>query len=152
MQNSEVMILNRKNWNKHIPTGVNQLMFIQLIISVLIASTLLIILGKKAALSAMLGGLLAIAPSFLFAKNLFKHKGARAARKIIKGFYFGEVLKIISTSVLFALVLKHLDTDPKVLFTTYSVILCAHLFMPLFFTNKQNILTTKNSCTKNRCL
>lgn len=141
-----------KNWSKQVPSRINQLIFSQFMISTLIAIILSIFIGKKAAISALLGGLLAILPSFLFAKSLFRYKGARAAKQIIRGFYFGEVLKIILTATLFALILKHLETDPKVLFSTYSLMLLAHLFTPLFFTRKQNILTPKKSCTKNRCL
>ncbi|WP_238583832.1 ATP synthase subunit I [Legionella brunensis] len=119
-------------------SGVRRLLLAQLVISLLIALGLLLILSEKEALSALLGGLVAIAPSALFAQKLFRYQGARAARQIVKGFYLGEALKLVSTIALFTFVFMSFKIAPLAFFFTYIVVLMSHWFAPLFFVNKQN--------------
>lgn len=118
--------------------GVKRLLIAQLMASVVIALSLQLAWGSKEAISALLGGLVAIIPSALFARKLFRHQGARAAREIVKGFYIGEALKIISTIALFTFVFMSFKIAPLVFFFTYIVVLMTHWFAPLFFANKQN--------------
>ncbi|KTD24093.1 ATP synthase protein I [Legionella maceachernii] len=111
---------------------------IQLLTSVLISLVLLLIFGKKEAMSALLGGMVAIVPSALFARKLFQYQGARAARQIVKGFYLGEALKIVSSVILFALVFMLFKIAPLAFFFTYIVVLMNYWLAPLIFANKQN--------------
>lgn len=119
-------------------SGVKRLLKVQLIASVLISLVLGLIFGQKEALSAMLGGLVAIIPSALFARKLFRHQGAQAARQIVKGFYLGEALKIVSSVILFTLVFLYFKLTPLAFFFTYIVVLMSYWFAPLIFANKQN--------------
>ena len=84
----------------------------------------------------MLGGIVAIVPSALFAKNMFRYQGARAARQIVKSFYFGEALKILSTAILFALVFIVYKVAPLAFFFTYIMVLMTYWLAPLLFANK----------------
>jgi ATP synthase protein I len=119
-------------------SGAKHLLIAQLIISLLLALGMLLFFGKKEATSAILGGMVAIIPSALFAKKLFQYQGARAARQIVKGFYFGEALKILSTIALFSWVFMSFRIAPLAFFFTYIVVVMTHWFAPLFFANKQN--------------
>ncbi|WED42958.1 ATP synthase subunit I [Legionella cardiaca] len=118
--------------------GIKRFLLAQLAASLLITLGLLLIWGEKEAISALLGGLVAIIPSALFAKKLFRHQGARAARQIVKSFYLGEALKIVSTIALFTFVFMSFKIAPLAFFLTYIVVLMSHWFAPLFFANKQN--------------
>jgi ATP synthase protein I len=118
--------------------GVKRLLKAQLLTSVLISLVLLLFLGKKEGISAMLGGLVAIVPSALFAIKMFRYQGARAARQIVKSFYMGEALKILSTAFLFGLVFILYKVAPLAFFFTYIVVLMTYWFAPLIFANKQN--------------
>ncbi len=118
--------------------GVKRLLKTQLLTSALISIVFLLLLGKREGISAMLGGMVAIVPSILFAKKMFRYQGARAARQIVKNFYIGEALKILSTAILFTLVFVLYKIAPLVFFFTYIVVLMNYWFAPLIFANKQN--------------
>ena len=55
------------------------------------------------AYSALLGGLISALPNSYFALHAFRHRGARNAQKVVKGFIRGELGKILITLVFFAL-------------------------------------------------
>jgi ATP synthase protein I len=118
--------------------GVKRLLKTQLFTSALISIVFLLLLGKREGISAMLGGMVAILPSVLFAKKMFRYQGARAARQIVKNFYIGEALKILSTAILFTLVFVLYKIAPLAFFFTYIVVLMNYWFAPLIFANKQN--------------
>ncbi|MGQ3889143.1 ATP synthase subunit I [Legionella sp. CNM-1927-20] len=117
---------------------IRRLLLVQLTVWALIALGLLVALGKQAALSAFLGGLVAFLPSMIFAKKLFKYHGARAARQIVRSFYLGEFLKIISSIVLFTLIFIFFEVTPLAFFLTYIVVVMTHWFSPLLVDSKQN--------------
>lgn len=118
--------------------GVKRLLKAQLFTTALISLVFSLVVSKNHGISALLGGLVAIVPSALFAKSMFRYQGARAARQIVKGFYIGEALKILSTAVLFTLVFVLYKVAPLAFFFTYIVVLMTHWFAPLIFANKQN--------------
>ncbi|MDI9818007.1 ATP synthase subunit I [Legionella sp. W10-070] len=122
--------------NKRGISGVKRLLMTQLILSGSITLGLMLVSSGKQAMSAMLGGLVAIIPAALFARKLFRYQGARAARQIVKGFYLGEALKILSSIILFILVFLLFSLDPIAFFFTYILVLMTHWFAPLFFANK----------------
>ncbi|WP_131781950.1 F0F1 ATP synthase subunit I [Legionella gresilensis] len=117
---------------------IRRLLLVQLTVWAIIALGLLTALGKQAAFSAFLGGLVAFLPSVIFARKLFKYQGARAARQIVRSFYLGEFLKIISSIVLFTLVFIFFEVTPLAFFLTYIVVVMTHWFAPLLVDSKQN--------------
>lgn len=52
--------------------------------------------------SALLGGLISIGPSYFFARQVFRFRGARFAPQIAQAFYVGETGKFLLTAVAFA--------------------------------------------------
>lgn len=60
--------------------------------------------GIAATYSAFLGGLIAWLPNCYFAFRAFRHRGARAARLIVRSFYAGAAGKMLLTGGMFTLV------------------------------------------------
>lgn len=56
------------------------------------------------AYSALLGGLIFIGPQHYFACWAFRFSGARAAKRVVYAFYWGEAGKFLLTVMLFAMV------------------------------------------------
>ncbi len=120
--------------------GVLRLLLGQLGVTVLIAVIARLIGDDRAAVSALVGGIVCILPNAYFAAKLFKHNGARAARQIVNGFYKGEALKLILSVALFALVFKYLNVNPLVFFVTYIAAQMVFWFAPLLFAYKPQIV------------
>jgi ATP synthase protein I len=62
--------------------------------------------GWPAAVSALLGGLAVVLPSFYFAYRFFAVTHARQVRRIIRSFYWGEFTKIALSGVLVVLIAR----------------------------------------------
>ena len=60
--------------------------------------------GLREALSALLGGAACVLPSLYFARRLFATTSARDAKKIVKAFYLGEIVKLALSAVLVVLI------------------------------------------------
>jgi len=75
----------------------------QLLILLVVVMGLLWI-DKTTAYSALLGGLISVGPSYFFARQVFRFRGARLAPQIAQAFYVGETGKFLLTAVAFALV------------------------------------------------
>ena len=75
-----------------------------LILALLALCAALLTIDLSSAGSALLGGLIAIAPNMFFARQAFRFRGARATRHIAQAFYLGETGKFVSTAVAFAVV------------------------------------------------
>lgn len=71
----------------------------------------------KEASSFILGGLVCFLPNVYFYRCVFK--GPQSAKKIIKAFYFGEMVKLISTGAGFFLALQITQVQPEWLFVGY---------------------------------
>src|SRR3989338_1445013 len=73
--------------------------------AVLFLASLVIFLlsGGMLAKSVLLGGLAVVLPNLLMVKHCFSVTGARQAKRIVRGFYRGECLKIALTALLVAL-------------------------------------------------
>lgn len=117
---------------------IKKLLMAQLALCTLIPLVILMAFGRREGVSALLGGLVAFLPYLVFANKIFKYQGARAARQIVKSFYIGEFLKIISSIVLFALVFILYKVAPLAFFSTYIAVVMTHWFAPLLIDNKQN--------------
>ncbi|MFK7859146.1 MAG: ATP synthase subunit I [Granulosicoccus sp.] len=64
--------------------------------------------GSSAALGALAGGIIVWLPNCYFAFRAFRHRGARAARLIVRSFYAGVTGKIFLTASLFVVVFVNL--------------------------------------------
>ena len=108
----------------------------QLLITLLTALLALANKGTTASLSALLGGLISVIPNAYFATQLFRHHGAQAAKKIVRGFYKGEAAKLFLTMILFALVFKFVHIVPWLFFAVYIAVQMVLWFAPLIFNSK----------------
>lgn len=105
----------------------------QVILTLLISLVVGLMSGIRGIMSVWLGGLVSIIPNAYFAMKLFRHQGARAARKIVGSFYQGEAVKILLTMVLFILVFLYGHVMPLVFFITYILVQMVFWFAPLLF-------------------
>jgi len=87
---------------------------------VIILSPLIGILqGKLPAVSYMVGGLICVLPNFYLYRRVFAHQGARAAKKIFKSLYWGEMVKVSLTAMGFLLAVTTGWVEPVWLFMGY---------------------------------
>lgn len=118
--------------------NVKRLLTIQLVLCILVSLSVWLLLGRHQAVSVLLGGIVAWLPSAIFAKKFFHYQGASAAKKIVKSFYIGEFLKIISSVILFTLVFLLYEVNPLAFFLTYILVVFTHWFSPLIIDYKHN--------------
>lgn len=86
--------------------------------------------GKQAALSALIGGLVAIIPDACFAWMIFRYSGARAARQIVNSFYKGAGLKFLLLIVLLSLVFMYWTVVPLAFFLAFFVAQLGYWILP----------------------
>ncbi len=93
----------------------------QTIAVIIVATIVLIFASVHAGYSVFIGGLVCILPNVYFASRVFRHEGARAARKILSSFYIGEAVKLLLTALFFGVALVVLKIQPLALFGGYLV-------------------------------
>ena len=98
---------------------------IQLAITIVAASVAMILVGFKGAYSALIGGGINILATAYFAVKVFSAKPGSSAKQIARAFYWGEVVKLLLTGILFASVLLWLNAEFLPLFITYAVTMLA---------------------------
>lgn len=116
--------------------GARRVLLAQFSVALLIAIIAAWAKGTSAAYSAVLGGLVCVVPNAYFARALFLHSGARAAKQIVNGFYRGEALKLMLSAALFTLVFKCFKVDPLVFFVAYMAAQMMVWFAPFIVVNK----------------
>lgn len=87
--------------------------------------------GLAGAKSAVFAGLAYLIPNAYRTYRAFRHKGARAARLILKGFYQGEMVKFALSVVVFAYVFSQCTINPVVFLGTYIGMQMLIWFAPL---------------------
>ncbi len=88
--------------------------------------------GKVTGLSALLGGLIAWLPNSYFALRAFRHRGARAAQKIVRSFYAGAFGKMILTMAMFGVVfIKVKPLGALALFVGFALVQMMNWIIPL---------------------
>ncbi len=95
-----------------------------LVQSLLVMSVVLVcwwLFGRTVSYSVLLGSLVFILPTLLFALIAFKHHGARAAQRIVTSFYWGEALKIVLAIALFTIVFNTQSISVFAFFSAYIV-------------------------------
>ena len=125
-----------RNWQGLL--GARRLMVCQLSVTVAIAIIALLLSGATACKSALLGGLVSALPNACFARMMFQHQGAHAAKQIVNSFYKGEALKMVLTIILFTAVFKFFIIMPFVFFAVYIVAQMVFWFAPLIFVSNKN--------------
>ncbi|WP_163936382.1 ATP synthase subunit I [Paraferrimonas sp. SM1919] len=113
-----------------------QLVFFQFISVLLCSSIFFVSLGVDALISSFLGGMIAVLPNLVFATFAFAHSGASKADKVVKSFYRGEALKLVTTVLLFSLVFANVKVGFMPTFVCYTLALIVHWIAPVFFKKK----------------
>lgn len=85
------------------------------------AALLLWLYDVKAGYSAALGGSVCVISNALFAYLLFQRRGARAAKQIVRGFYRGELVKIVTTVLCFIVIFKFVPINVAAFFIGFVV-------------------------------
>jgi ATP synthase protein I len=84
----------------------------------------------RSAYSLFLGGVCYVLPNIYFAYNFFKNMGARNAKKMIRAFYIGEVVKFLMIGVLSILVFKLFTINLLLFFIGFIVTQVAFWIAP----------------------
>lgn len=111
--------------------GIRRLFVYQSSIAFFILVVITCISNFTAILSVFLAAVIAILPNMYFAKRLFQHQGAKAAKKIVSDFYRGEALKIGLSILLFAFTFACFTLNNVVFFSSYIAIYMIFWFAPI---------------------
>ncbi|KMQ76946.1 ATP synthase subunit I [Marinobacter subterrani] len=108
-----------------------RLVWVQLALSLGIALIAYIAAGSVAGYSALFGGLIYAVPNALFARQVFAYRPAKAIGRIVRSFYWGEVVKLSLTSVLFSAVfIWARPLEIGVLFFAFILVMITNLLAP----------------------
>ncbi len=106
-----------------------KLLFLEAILTSVAAIVLGLGFGKPIAVSVLLGGFAFIVPNAYFAKYVFKFDPQESPQMVLRGFYFGEVIKIIATVLIFIfgfVLVKEINIAALIL--TYVILLIINLW------------------------
>lgn len=84
--------------------------------------------GWPEARSALLGGLAAFLPNTLFAASFGVADATREVRDIVKAFYLGETIKLLTTAGLFILIFQLPELRYLPLFAGFTAVLAVFWF------------------------
>ena len=98
----------------------------QAAVSVIAALCAWTLVGRVAALSALIGGGIATAGSLAMAGLVFGGTAGGDARRALSAFYLGEALKLAVVAVLFVVVLKVMTVAPLAMFAAFAVTLLVY--------------------------
>lgn len=104
---------------------------VQIVVTLVLALISLLVAGAAAGFSALVGGAICVLTNGVFAVKLFAHKGARARKRILSSFYYGEALKLLFTGIFFFIALKWLSVKPLPMVLAYVITAMAMLPMIL---------------------
>ncbi len=90
------------------PRIIYKFVLAQVVISCLLALLLWAVADVKAAYSVIVAGVICIIPNSYFIWSVFRHKGARAAKRFFFAFYMGEIVKLLLQGFLFVLAIVYL--------------------------------------------
>ena len=117
---------------------VYRVVLAQAVITAVLAVSLLSV-GKIAAYSALLGGMICFIPNIWMVRQTFRYHGARAAKDIINSFYKGEVGKFLLTVAAFILVFTQVkQLEPFMLFGAFMLIQAVYWIAPYLLRVNKN--------------
>ena len=112
--------------------GIRKYFIFQASLSALVILVMTVIFGLSGGMSAFIASICHVLPNILFARQLFFYHGAQAAKKIVKGFYRGEAIKLVSTVILMGITFSVLPVKPLPFFMTFIVLQMSIWVAPLF--------------------
>ena len=111
---------------------IRKIVLIDIFIWLMVVCAASCCIGTIGIKSAGLAGLAYVVPNALRTYCLFRYQGAQAARKILKGFYQGEMLKFGVSLCVFSLVFAGCSVNPIIFFETYIGMQMLAWLMPVF--------------------
>lgn len=99
-----------------LPKKIGSLLKWQFILGLFFVIVYSLIAGISTFFAAFYGVSISILGNGLLAYFVFKHEGATAAKSILKGLYFGELVKFCLTILMFllAIIFWHFDFKPLI--------------------------------------
>lgn len=98
---------------------IKHVFLIQILITLFISGIFAYTKGLDFGISAILGGMICILPSLLFAVIFFKNAATKAPDKIAQAFYWAEAVKLLIFIILLSLVLQWSKLKPVPLFIVF---------------------------------
>ncbi len=108
-------------------SAVRNLLLLQILIAISMASGFFVLGGWKNALSPLLGCLIALLPNCYFAYRLYLSRNWEA-KKIVRSFYTSESKKIVLTALLFAIAFQIPEINLLTLLAGYLAVLSVFWF------------------------
>ena len=118
---------------------IKWMLVVQFLTTLFVALAAWLVKGQVAAYSALLGGFICWLPSCYFAYRAFRYKGARAADKIVRSMYAGEVGKMFLTMALFTMVFVRVrPLDALALFAGFMIVQSVNWFVPFYMSRVES--------------
>jgi len=95
----------------------------QMIIIIALSVFFAVFFGQNSALSSLLGGVICMLPSAIFAYFAFRYAGASKNKLVVQQFNKGSKLKFFATILLFIVAYQWKDIQPLPLMLSYVVTL-----------------------------
>lgn len=142
--------VERRNRNRNNKVGIQvvnklarphrkaALKLVRLQAMIAVFTSLIIFFGweKAAAWSALMGGIIAVIPSLIFALYAFRFVGATSVKMVMTSFYRGQSLKLLTTVVLFIIAFKFLTVMIEPLIICFIITSMTHWFAPIYFNQR----------------
>lgn len=103
----------------------------QLLLLLVFCGTLAVLMGWVSAYSLLIGGLISALPGAVFAKKVFRYRGARSTQLIVREMYIGEALKLVLMGAGFAV--SFIVVEPLNVMALFSGFVLAHITGVLVF-------------------
>ncbi|MGZ8217232.1 ATP synthase subunit I [Methylomagnum sp.] len=113
---------------KRLFSAVRWILAAQVSVIALITLSCWIVWDWPMARSALLGGVTAFLPNLYFAARFGFSNPALTAKQIVRIFYLGETIKLITTALLFVLIFQLPDIRFLPLFTSFTLVLMVFWF------------------------
>ncbi|MEL0630658.1 ATP synthase subunit I [Psychromonas aquatilis] len=108
-----------------------------LVLSLALIST--VFFSNQAGYSSLFGGITFLLPNFIFVWMAFAHAGARQSRKVLRGFYAGEAIKLFLTVLLLVVFLKFGALSLSAFYISFLLLVISQWLAPFFFYNNNGM-------------
>lgn len=109
-----------------------RLLAAQSLAAVVLTVILSVWLGKTAAVSALVGTVIAIVPNFYLVRRLLRQGPGATPSESLRGIYAGELLKIAFTIALFVIAIRLLDVVFLIVVASYLAMVAVNWLALLF--------------------
>jgi len=116
-----------------------RLVAFQLLFLLIVALVSTVSFSVNTGFSVLAGGITFLLPNFIFVWMAFAHAGARQSKKVVRGFYVGEAMKLFLTVILFVVFLKYTTLSLAAFYISFALLVVSQWLAPLFFYNKDGI-------------